>query len=70
MKRAQTTQNASFGHQVSFFIHFSCFFSLLNHVYRYYMILELRSDYLEATMREMGPNDAPCAVWALGKFSF
>ena len=37
-ERAQTTSDVSFGHPVSFFFfHYSCLFSLLNYIYRYYV---------------------------------
>ena len=50
-----------------FFFHYSCLFSLLNYVYRYYIVFNgLMEGYDEGT----GPNDAKRVVWAPGEFLF
>ena len=68
--RAQTTQNASFGHPVSFFLLSVFFFSLQIIFIGTTSILELQTDYLEAMTRESGSNDSSWVIWAICEFFF
>ena len=68
-ERAQTTRIASFGPLVSVFF-FSCFFSILNHFYRFYDNVEVRMDTQEGTTRKTSPNDAIRVVWAISACFF
>ena len=50
--------------------HYSCLFSLLNYVYRYYIVFRGTDGLMEGYDKGTGPNDARHVVWALGDFSF
>ena len=63
-----------------FFLKLFVFISLLNYVFRYYKYFRATKglpggydegiDQWETTMRETGPNDAKCVVWAPGEFFY
>ena len=55
---------------MSFFFHYLCLFSLLNYVYRYYIVFRGIDGLMESYDEGTGPNDAKRVVCAPGVFFF